>query len=265
MAPDGFGSFRGRQQPLSGSRGVGDRLLGRKRLGGYDEERRLRIALSQRLGDVSAVDVGDKMDAHVSLAVRLERLRHHDRAEIGAADADVHDVFDGLAAVAGPLPGPDLPAERAHLLEDPMHILADGPEPMVVLGRSQRDMQNGTILGGVDLLAREHGLAALPQVGLLGKLEQEVERLLGDAVLGEIEEDVLELHRKILKSLRLFLEPLTHVLAFDLLIMGLELGVDRQLGEEHTSFPGYGERHSTVQCLKRKRQRPPFAAVRGGR
>ena len=48
----------------------------------------------ERLGDVRAVDVGDEVDAQAGLAVGLQRLGHHDRAEVGAADADVDDVGD---------------------------------------------------------------------------------------------------------------------------------------------------------------------------
>ena len=50
-------------------------------------------------------------------------------------------------------------------------------------------MEDGAILGGVDLLAGEHGLDALLEVGLSGKVCQQLQGLIGDAVLGVVEED----------------------------------------------------------------------------
>ena len=48
------------------------------------------------LDDVRAVDVGDEVRAQPRLPVGLKRLGGHDGAEVGAADADVHDVGDRL-------------------------------------------------------------------------------------------------------------------------------------------------------------------------
>lgn len=49
---------------------------------------------------------------------------------------------------------------------------------------------DGALLGEVDLLAGEHGIALLLEAGLLGQLDEEVEGLIGQEVLGEVEEDV---------------------------------------------------------------------------
>lgn len=96
------------QEPILGRLGIGDGLLGceglgssEKRglatmrvcvcacmivcarvcawthLGGDDEECGLCVKLSQSLGHVSAVDVGDEPDIWTTFRVRLQRLCHH--------------------------------------------------------------------------------------------------------------------------------------------------------------------------------------------
>ena len=75
--------------------------------------------LLERLGDVRAVDVGDE----VRRAGRARRRASAPRStitgpEVGAADADVDDVGDRLAGVAGHAPLADRVGELAHVLED---------------------------------------------------------------------------------------------------------------------------------------------------
>ena len=48
-------------------------------------------------------------------------------------------------------------------------------------------MKNGPILRDVDLLPAEHGLNALTQAALLGKIDEEADRLVGDAILRVVE------------------------------------------------------------------------------
>ena len=103
MFGDGRGIFRGGEEPVPGRVGVGQRFLGGEGLGGDDEERGLGLEDFELLGDVGAIDVGDEMDAQARLAVGLERLGDHDRAEVGTADADVDDIGDRLAGVSLPL------------------------------------------------------------------------------------------------------------------------------------------------------------------
>ena len=53
--------------------------------------------------------------------------------------------------------------------------------------RAQGDVEHRALLGGVDLLAAEHGVDALAQARLLGKLQQQGQGFVGDAVLGVVE------------------------------------------------------------------------------
>ena len=41
---------------------------------------------------------------------------------------------------------------------------------------AQSDVEDGPVLGHVDVLAAEHGVAAAGQVGLLGQLQQQPDR-----------------------------------------------------------------------------------------
>ena len=82
-----------------------------------DEQRCLGIECLQRLGDVGAVDIRDEMSIQTLLRVGLERLGNHDGAEIGAANADVNEIGDRLAGVAGPGAGADLVGKLLHVVE----------------------------------------------------------------------------------------------------------------------------------------------------
>ena len=87
----------------AGGVGVGHRLQRGERLGRDDEQRLGGVEVAHGLGEVGAVDVGDEAERQIAVAVVLERLVGHHRAEVGAADADVDDVADALAGVALPL------------------------------------------------------------------------------------------------------------------------------------------------------------------
>ncbi len=54
-------------------------------------------------------------------------------------------------------------------------------------------MQDGSIFRDVDFLAAEHGVDPRPQIALLGQLHEQLERLVGDAMLRVIEENARRL------------------------------------------------------------------------
>ena len=72
--------------------GIGQGFLGGEGLRADDEQRGFRIQLFQCLDQVCAVDIGNEMCAQIRAGIGLERFAHHQRAEIGTADADVDDV-----------------------------------------------------------------------------------------------------------------------------------------------------------------------------
>ena len=53
--------------------------------------------------------------------------------------------------------------------------------------RAQGHVQHRAVLGEVDLVASEHGVDTIAQSGLMGELEQQPKRFMGDAVLGIVE------------------------------------------------------------------------------
>ena len=84
-------------------------------------------------------------------------------------------------------------------------------------------MQHGPVLGDVDLLAPEHGVDARAQAGLLGELEEERQRLVGDAVLRVVEVDARRLRGEALAALRVVGEEIPQMQVADLLVVALQI------------------------------------------
>ena len=102
------------------------------------------------------------MQARAAAAVRRERHRRHCRPEVGAADADVDDVGEHVAGDAADLAGADLACEVEEPLQRRVHLGDDvdaGRADVGVLRRTQRDVQDGPVLGDVDGRAGEHRIA----------------------------------------------------------------------------------------------------------
>ena len=113
-----------------------------------------------------------KRKVEAALAVVPQRLVGHDRPEVGAADADVDDVADALAGVALPCAAAHAVGEVGHPVEhgvDLGHDVLAVDDDRRAARCAQRHVQHGAVLGDVDLLAREHGVDALAQAGLLGE------------------------------------------------------------------------------------------------
>ena len=171
---------------------VGHRLQRREGLRRDDEKRFRRIEIARRLDEVGAVDVGDEAERYGAVAVELERFVGHHRPEVGAADADVDDVADPLAGVALPLTAADPIGEVGHLVEHGVdlrhHVLAvdDDGYPF---RRTQCHVQDGAIFGDVDFLAAKHRVDPGAQPGSFGELDEQLERLVVDAILRVVEVD----------------------------------------------------------------------------
>ncbi len=152
------------QQPVTRGVRVGHGLERGEGLGGNDEQRLCGIETQHRLGEVRAIDIGDEAEGHGALAVVLERFVGHDRAEIGAANADIDHIANGLAGMA-------LPGTRAHAIGKSRHLVQNGMDlgyhilAVVENGsaarRAQGDMKHCALLGDVDLVAAEHGVDVL--------------------------------------------------------------------------------------------------------
>ena len=88
--------------------------------------------------------------------------------------------------------------------------------------RAQRHVQDGAVLGDVDLLAAEHGVDPRAQAGFLRQLQEQLEGFVGDAILRVVEEDAHRLGRHPLAAPWVIREELPQMQSPDLLVVGLE-------------------------------------------
>lgn len=182
------------KEPPLGGVGVGDSLCGGEGLAGNKEEGGLRVTSPESLGHVGAIDVGNEVELHALLAVRLEGLGDHDRAKVRSTNANVDNGVDGLASVTLPLTRADLLGELLHVIQHAVDLLDYALAVDLhglVGGVAQSHVVDSASLCEVDLLALEHVIAELLNLCLLGKLDKQGEGLFGDEVLGEIEEDIV--------------------------------------------------------------------------
>ena len=85
-------------------------------------------------------------------------------------------------------------------------------------------MENGALLGDVDLVAREHGVDVMPQAGLFGKLNQKTYRLGRDSVLRVVEVQTQSLQREAFAALRIVGEKLPEMYVADFRKMLIQRG-----------------------------------------
>ncbi len=117
--------------------------------------------------------------------------------------------------------------------------------------RTQGHVQHGAVLRDVDPVAAEHGVDPRPQPGLLRQLEEQPERLVGDAVLRVVEIDADGLGAEPLAALRIRGEEIAQMQLANRLVMspkGLPGGT-----------PGQGKdalRHARLQFQGRGRRSP---------
>jgi len=137
--------------------------------------------------------------------------------QIGSTNTNIDDVLDGLAGVTLPLTTPDLLGEFLHVLEDLVDTLNNALSVDLhwpVLGIAESDVVNGALLGEVDLVAIEHVITKFLQLGLLSQFHEKLQCLIGDEVLGEVEDGlglvglVVESARELFKSLWILRESI---------------------------------------------------------
>jgi len=138
-------------------------------------------------------------------------------SQVGSTNANVDNVLDGLAGVTLPLTTPDLLGEFLHVLEDLVDTLNNALSVDLhwpILGIAESDVVNGALLGEVDLVAIEHVITKFLQLGLLSQFHEKLQCLIGDEVLGEVEDGlglvglVVESARELFKSLWILRESI---------------------------------------------------------
>mmetsp|Transcript_21455 Transcript_21455/g.81734 ORF Transcript_21455/g.81734 Transcript_21455/m.81734 type:complete len:408 (+) Transcript_21455:806-2029(+) len=165
----GLGGGGGRAQradePVAEGAGVEHGLGGGEGLGDHNDQRGLRVEALQGAGDVDGVNVGKEAEAAAlggggSVALVAQGLEDEFGAEVGAADADGHDVREGLAGNAGALAAANSVGECLHAIQHGVHV---GHNVLAVhseggaLGRAERSVCHGAVLRDVEVLAAEHG------------------------------------------------------------------------------------------------------------
>jgi hypothetical protein len=126
--------------------------------------------------------------------------------------------------MAFPLPAADAVGEVGHLGQHGVnvrHNVLPVDNNGRALWRPQRDVQHGTIFRDVDLLAAKHRVDPGAQPGLLGKLDEQLERLRIDAVFRVVEVDAGGLRCHALAARRIVREQVTQLqTAHGLIVVG---------------------------------------------
>ena len=209
----------GRMLQEPGARGlrVHHRFGGGKGLGGDDEQRRLGIDLAQGGVHVVTVDVRDEVHRQARVGILAQGQADHLGPEVGAANADVDNVGDRLAAVAQPGAGAHRVGKGAHPIEHGVHVgvdvLAIDHQFLAARG-AQCGVQHGATFGQVDALAGEHGVAPGFHPALTRQVGQQFERARVQAVLGIIEEQAGGIHRHFREALRVGRKQAAHLPVF---------------------------------------------------
>jgi hypothetical protein len=194
------------EEPAARGLGGGHRLLRRERLARDDEERLGGREAGERRREVGAVDVGDEVKRQPRVDERGERAHCHARAEVAAADADVDDVAErrrGCRCAPAHLLG-----KGEHLGKDAVHL---GAERRRAGRRTQRGVQHGAVLGGVDRRAGEHRVALRLDAAFAREVGEKAHRRRVDEVLREIGEHLGCVERERGEALRVARERLAQV------------------------------------------------------
>ena len=214
LGDGGFVAFQAGEQPVARGVRVGHGLQRGEGLGGDDEQCLRGIEIAHRLGEIRAVDIGDEAEGHGSVAVMLQRFVGHDRAEVRSADADIDHIADALAGMTLPDAATQPVGEIRHSVQNGMDlrhnimaIVDDGS----IARRPQRDVKHRAVLRDVDVVAPEHGVDAVSQAGLLGKLQQQPYGFVRDPVLGIVEIDSGRLDRQPLPAVGILGKELPEV------------------------------------------------------
>ena len=135
-----------------------------------------------------------------------ERKRCHDRAKIGATDADIDHIGDRLAGGALHLAGADPVCKGTHGVEyavDVRHDVAAVHHDRAVRAVAQGCVENGAAFGEVDRRARKHFVALLGNTRDRDELLKLIKNLVIHGAFGIIHQQVVERGGKTAEALRI--------------------------------------------------------------
>ena len=225
MLRDRLFVLRGAEEPRLGGFRVCHRFLRRERFRRDDKERRFRIELFERFGDMSSVDVGNEVGRNIRLIGR-QRFADHARTEIGTSDSDVDDVGNRFARIPFPFSASYATREILHFGEDSIYVghnVFSVDEDRRVAAIAKRGVEHGATFGDVDLFPREHRFDFFLEPRFFGESDKQIDRFFCRAVFGEVVENPSVFDRKFIKSLRIVREQLAHRDRFDFLLMSFKI------------------------------------------
>ena len=154
----------------------------------------------QRVAEIGAVDVADEMQAQMVGDEGGQRAGRHGGAEIRSADPDIDDVGKPRAVRGLDRSASHGLREDAHLVahggDGGHHVLAVRHEDLAGRYAAERHMQDGAVLGDVDRVTSEQGGALFFEVCRTRQTKQQVHGLVRDALLGIVENEVIDGHVK---------------------------------------------------------------------
>ena len=119
------------------------------------------------------------MRAQAAIRVGPQRLARQLRAEVRAADADVHHVSDALPGVAAVRAAAYRGDKAVHLCQHALHVHRDiAPAVHHRLIGAQRHMQHRAVFGVVDGFAVEHAFDPRWQAARLRQRRQQRQRFI---------------------------------------------------------------------------------------
>ena len=115
-----------------------------------------------------------------------------------------------------PLASPERTASEnfCHRVEHRMHVrhhVVAVDQHLRALGLAQRGVQHRAVLGDVDLLAGEHGVAPFLDAGGLGRCGKQFHRLLGDRAFRPVEQQIAVDKREFCEPARIVGESGAHI------------------------------------------------------
>ena len=181
--------FGGLEEPVSSTLSIGDCFLSSEGLAGNDEEGSLGVTNPQSFSKMGSVNVRDEVGCEVPLGVGLESLGNHDGTQVGTTDTDVDDSVNALSRVSLPSSVANGLGELLDVLKHSRNISDTLLVDLELVEVTEGDMEDGTILGGVDVLSGEHLVPVGLDFSLPNEAEEGIEDGLGDQVLGVIQEE----------------------------------------------------------------------------
>ena len=187
--------------PGAGRVAVRLRLLRGKRLGTDDDHCFGRIDGARQILELGAIHVRHEVRRDIAAPFMAKRIANQQRTQVRAADADVDDVLESLARHSALVAPAHCAGEIRQLAARRVNFCLDVGAAGKI--RAQCAVQDRTLLGGIDRIATKHRGPMSRKIESAREIEQQRQRLVGDALPGNIQQPVIVLDVKILPALRI--------------------------------------------------------------